>query len=877
MKNKKIVNFVAHTHWDREWYFSINDAALLSTWNFERVVEVLEKNPNFPSFCLDGQTSIIEDAIELKPELKNKITKLVKEKRIFLGPWHTQTDSFYVDGESYIRNIYFGSMLAKEFGHSMKLGYLPDTFGHNIQTPQIFKGFNIDTILFWRGRNPKEIKDTYFKWVGLDGSKVLAMNILHGYSPTSGIKLDKKEWDNKTIPIIKNLKNDTKYNNLLLPSGGDQVLIDENLPNVVKGLDKYLGDDYEVKLTNYESFVQELKKEIGDLNNLEIWNDELRYPVKARVHRTIGSSRYDLKKKSFELEHKLVNILEPLSIIIKEKVDQKLINQELIKKAWKLLLDGHAHDSLGACNTDITNENVLNRFKRAENLIDGTINLFKKTIGINIKNKFNKDLVLYNFDTKNVNNEYREIVLFSSTKNIKVFDDKKEVFLVVKNIERIGAKGAREVILTPKGDIEKDIPPYYKITALVKVSIPSFGYKSFIVKEIKEEKIIESNNNIIENNDIKIELVDNKINILNKKINKIYNEFISLENVANDGDSYDFSPLKNDQPIQEWELTNLVSKKITDSISEIKFSTKVIIPFELIDRKKRSSKKVEQVFNFIIFINDSNIKVNIKTTNIAKDHRFRVKFNHMLKSKDKIFTDVPFGYYERKFIPIPDDWKKWMVEKPVNYYPIINTFYTKSDDDVVLINTKGIKEIEIKENKDIYLTLYKSDGWLGKNDLELRPNRASGINNVLVPTPDAQLFYKDLEFDFEVNFCKKDINEYEINKIKKLYITKFDYYQTQNLDIFKDRLERFQLHIDSYDLDQELSLYKVDNLTLVSSYISHKDNSNIFRFVNYKDEIIDNKNVMKKYQKEDINFGEEKTQHKEINKYKLVTYKIFNH
>ncbi len=874
MANKKIVNFIGHTHWDREWYFTINDAALLSTWNFEKIINILENNPEYPSFCLDGQTSIVEDAIELKPELKEKISKLVKERKIFLGPWHTQTDSFYVDGESYIRNLYFGSMLAEELGHSMELGYLPDTFGHNVQTPQLFNGFGLNTVLFWRGRNPKEITDTYFKWVGLDGTEVLAMNILHGYSPTSGISSDSNEWDNKTIPIINNLANDTKYNNLLMPSGGDQVLIDDNLPNVVKGLDKYLGDEFEVKLTDYETFVKDLREEIGDLSNLQVWNDELRYPVKARVHRTIGSSRYDIKKKSFELEHKLVNVLEPLSIIVKEYVDKELINNEVKKIAWKLLLDGHAHDSLGACNTDITNENVLNRFKRAENLIDGMINLFQKTIGHNVKNKYGKDLVLYNFDTEKLSNVQREVILFSSTESVKVFDGENEVPIVITNVERIGAEGAREVILTPKGDIEREIPPYYKITALVTVSLNSFGYKSYRVEETNEEKVQVWNESVIENNELKISVENNSVNILNKINGREYNGFIKLENVANDGDSYDFSPLRDDVPILDWNLRDITVRRFNEDISEVRFFANVEIPFELIDRKIRSEERVVQEFEFKLILNKENVKVNIKTTNVAKDHRFRVKFNHGLNFEDKIFTDVPFGYYERKFVPVPQDWREWMVEKPVNYYPIINTFFTRSKDDVISINTKGIKEIEVKENNDIYLTLYKSDGWLGKNDLELRPNRASGINNVLVPAPDAQFFHKDLEFDFEINFLSTEANEYEINKVKKAYISKFDYYQSQKLDIFKDRLERFQLPINEYELEEEVTLFEVENLTLVSSYISHKDGSNIYRFVNYNDTVVDINPTLERLNAKHVNFAEKESEADSIVKYRLATLKV---
>lgn len=875
MENKKIVNFIPHTHWDREWYFTINDASLLSTLNFEKVLDVLENNKDFPAYCLDGQTSIIEDSLELKPELRDRLVKLVKERRIFLGPWHTQTDSFYTDGESYIRNLYFGSMLAEELGHSMQLGYLPDTFGHNIQTPQLFKGFGLDTALFWRGRDPKKLPDTYFTWKGLDGSEVLALNLMQGYSLAQNITNEKEEWDNKIIPLVEKLSRDTKFNNLLMPTGGDQDLIDDNLPNILKELDGYMGDDYEVKLTDYETFIKDLREEIGDLSKLQVWNDEFRWPERARVHRTIGSSRYDLKKKSFTLEHKLINILEPLSIIVYKTVDKDLINKHVTKKAWKLLLDGHAHDSLGACNTDITNENVLNRFKRAENLIDGTINLFKKIIGTNIGKLHDQNLVLYNFDTKELNKQYREVILFSTTNSVKIYDGDQVVPMSILNVEEIGAKDAREVILTPKGDIEVPIPPYYQITARLEVNIKPFGYKSYKLVETEENISQYCDDYTIENDNLKLEITNNNINVTNKRTSKIYNHFITIENVANDGDSYDFSPIKDDQQITNWRISNVSSRKLDLDIHEVVFKADIEIPTHLVERKSRSSEKVKQEFEFKIFLQDENIDFTINTTNRAKDHRFRLKFNNLLGDSDSIHTDVPFGFIERSYEKEPENWKDFMVEKPVNYFPIINTFFTRTGQESILVNTKGLKEIEIKENKDIYLTLYKSDGWLGKNDLELRPNRASGINNILVPSPDAQLYNVDLQFDFRVSFAEADVKEKDIVLGRKEYLTKFDYYQLQTIDKFKDRLERFQVPIKEYNIKKELSLFNEEkDLTLISSYLSYKSDSVVLRYANFNEEVISLNGIISSLNAEVTNFAEVNVDDAEIPQYRLTTLKL---
>lgn len=44
---------VNHTHWDREWYFTVQDAQVLSEQLFTEVLDELEKHPE-ANFTFDG-------------------------------------------------------------------------------------------------------------------------------------------------------------------------------------------------------------------------------------------------------------------------------------------------------------------------------------------------------------------------------------------------------------------------------------------------------------------------------------------------------------------------------------------------------------------------------------------------------------------------------------------------------------------------------------------------------------------------------------------------------------------------------------------------------------------------------------------------------
>lgn len=145
------IHVIAHTHWDQEWYFTRQDSMVLASYNFADVIDTLERDPAYSCYHLDGQMAVVEDFLAINPDYRARLETLVKEKRIFVGPWYTQTDTYNVHGESIIRNLKYGIFAARALGHAMQVGYLPDTFGHNAQMATILQGCNIDNIVFWRG------------------------------------------------------------------------------------------------------------------------------------------------------------------------------------------------------------------------------------------------------------------------------------------------------------------------------------------------------------------------------------------------------------------------------------------------------------------------------------------------------------------------------------------------------------------------------------------------------------------------------------------------------------------------------------------------------------------------------------------------------
>ncbi len=76
---------------------SRRSACACSTWS-TAVLDLLEARPSFSHFLLDGQTAMVDDYLEIRPESEPRIRSLAGAGRLSLGPWHSQPDEFLVSG-----------------------------------------------------------------------------------------------------------------------------------------------------------------------------------------------------------------------------------------------------------------------------------------------------------------------------------------------------------------------------------------------------------------------------------------------------------------------------------------------------------------------------------------------------------------------------------------------------------------------------------------------------------------------------------------------------------------------------------------------------------------------------------------------------------
>jgi len=356
-----------HTHWDREWYQPFRSYQVRLAEVVDEILERLEQD-DLPCFMLDGQTIVLRDYLELRPENRGRLERLIQSGRLIIGPWLVMPDEFLVCGESLLRNLLFGVLESKAWGCQQFTGYLPDTFGHSADIPTLLQGMSIDSAVLWRGVSPPK---SLFTWQAPSGASVITLHLTDGY-----LQISPNDWTLSRDQRIEGLKALAKKLvdaapssefPVLIPAGGDHLgptqpdaraLLKEAFPNLRETTPVSMMEETASVRLQLQCITGELLDHQGAFLLPGVW-----------------SARLYLKQENRRLEHTLLHRLEPLLALV-----QSLSNQEFrypvseLKLAWETLILNHPHDSICGCSIDeVHRENEI-RFLQVHQLIDALHN-----------------------------------------------------------------------------------------------------------------------------------------------------------------------------------------------------------------------------------------------------------------------------------------------------------------------------------------------------------------------------------------------------------------------------------------------------------------------------------------------------------------------
>ncbi|MFO7882531.1 MAG: glycoside hydrolase family 38 C-terminal domain-containing protein [Kosmotogaceae bacterium] len=749
MKTKKGKVFViSHTHWDREWYQPFQKFRYRLVKMIDELIEILEKDKKYKCFNLDGQTVVLEDYLDIKPENKEKLINLVKSNKLGIGPWYVQMDEFLVDGESIIRNLAYGKELSKEFGGIQFLGYLPDSFGHNSQIPQILRGFNIETCLLWRGISGDDLP-WEFIWEGADGSTLMSYRLPEpiGYC-NAAVTPDGKAVDNEMLLNLKReFSENTKTGLVLLMDGCDHKRLNISIKDTLTYMHrKDVEYEYEQVLLNRLS--EEIKAKYAEfLKELPIVKGELRSVNKSRrgvlnfILPNVLSSRYNNKKANWYVMHEIEKVTEPLAVF--NWLKGQPYPEAFLDKTWKLILKNHAHDSIGGCSTDEVHRDVKSRFEWASQINDSIVKRSLMSLSDNSINEAQDHVFIYN------------PAFIDSDGCIRITVDVPAKFLTLDKNGLVFKEENGKILDSQLISIEKRIkaldhfgnsaPIYevYEIEAVVKKKLSGMSFTKLKLETCRkgEVKSYEKEPEKLENKYLTVEILENgEIKVTDKKTAKtvITNHFVDT---GDNGDGYVYSIPKNNVEISSLKKLMGISIEKGLLLDTMTLNYTIEIPKKLVDEGQTRSKETEElkIVTQIMLKKDSKrLKFKTKIENHCDNHKVFVRFIPE-DSTEEFFYTTPFDLVRKKNKEFSDERKPihW-IENPPTAFPnqgLFGELYEGKEYEGYAVANKGVYEF-VKTEDSLNLTLLRSVGHIGS------PYRLSCMKRNAGPsieTPQAQM------------------------------------------------------------------------------------------------------------------------------------------
>jgi mannosylglycerate hydrolase len=745
MSKKYTFALVPETHWDREWYSPFQEFRIRLVRLTDKLLDILDKDPAYVSFTFDGQTVVIEDYLEIRPQERARIEKLVKNERLFIGPWYILPDEFLVSAEATVRNLMIGHMIGEEFGRTMKAGYIPDPFGHLSQLPQILDGFGIPSAYFMRGVGDEgEDLGTEFWWEAPDGTKVLAIHLIQSYC--NAMHLGYKREDGKFVVDMQVAMDqvkaqfdalapraNTRY--LILNNGCDHVEPQPELPEIIKHINEHFKDA-DVVHTNYE----DVSKMILETKpKLKTFRGEFHRGKYQPLLPGVFSTRMYIKQANERTQTLLEKWAEPASAFA--WLVGGRCEQQLLWHAWKTLIKNHPHDSICGCSVDQVHREMMPRFDQAQQIGDV---LTRESLA-HIADKVDTSL-------KSAGENTQAVVVFNPhawgvTDTVKLHMDKELA---------AGEMAPSYVVKDASGRI---VPTHITNDFIMRrdrrrakwsadvyftgSDVPSLGYKTYYVEpgEPKLSTSLSAGLGVLENGFVKVLVRSNgTFDLYHKASRTTYQNMNLLDDTEDVGDEYNYGAAYNSRTITtEGAGGTLSTLERGPGIATLRADFVMRLPESVTDdRMSRSERTIDCPVVVYETLHADHPRVDVVTVfeNKAKDHRLRAQFP-LGFTADSSFAEGQFDVVQRPIeIPSGEGWfEKPMGQKPVQSYVAVDG----TDCGLAVIN-QGLPEYEVTNDdpQAVAQTLLRCVGWISRDDYKDRPVNAGPT----IYTPEAQCLGK---------------------------------------------------------------------------------------------------------------------------------------
>ncbi|EME7110820.1 alpha-mannosidase [Enterococcus faecium] len=755
---KKKVYIISHSHWDREWYMAYEQHHMRLIELIDDLLELFEVDPSFNSFHLDGQTIILDDYLQVRPEKRQAIQQAINEGKLRIGPFYILQDDFLISSESNVRNMLIGMEESRKWGTPVMLGYFPDTFGNMGQTPQLMKQAGISAAAFGRGVKPigfdnqvleaENYSSQYSEmwWKGPDQTAIFGLLFANWYSNGNEIPVEKEAalafWKQK----LADAEQYASTNHLLMMNGVDHQPVQKDISKAIH-LANELFPDYEFIHSNFTDYLEAVQKDVPeDLGSVEGELTSQETDGWYTLANT-ASARVYLKQWNTKVQRQLENITEPLATMAYEVSGNYPHDQ--LDYAWKTLMQNHPHDSICGCSVDSVHREMIPRFEKVDEvgkyLAQDSLEQLTAAIDTTGFPKDSFPFVIVNTAGMDKTGEAEITIelerkrfaegipeqLYQELENLP----KRKYHVETKSGATIPAILSEETVQFGY-DLPKDRFRVPYMARMIKVTLPlenmpAFSWETFALvegeaKAEEKETMIHQSGRIIENGPLHLTIEKNgTITMEDRKNKRKLNNLHIFEDIGDIGNEYIFKQPFCDQPILSSNKENSEVKVLVDTpeIAKISILQEMEIPVSADERlekeqqmvvefryrkaERSKEKRILQIKTIMTIRKDSK-KIDFETTldNQMKDHRLRVLFPTKLHVEhheaDSIFEVVKRPNHVSK---------SW--ENPTN--PQHQQAFVNIHDEEygVTVGNFGLNEYEVTEDGQIAVTLLRSVGELG--------------------------------------------------------------------------------------------------------------------------------------------------------------------
>ena len=343
-----LAHVVPHVHYDIEWLKTRDVFERVGAGNILEALRLMEEDPSM-TFVTD-QVPQLEPFRRSFPEAFDRLVSLAREGRVEpTNGMYGEPDVNLVSGESLVRQSVAWQRYALEtFGRTSDCGWLIDSFGMSAQLPQILAKSATPYLAFSRTRVPDV--STEFRWEGIDGTTILAVNMPKLYNAGHPVPEDPTRAMKKMLKSYTFLRKLSASGEVFYPAGIDHGRPQAHGEAIRAWNDRVEQVKFQFSLPSrfFESLDAKALPTVKGEFVGELWGTY--------------SSRSSLKQSERSCEFALLGAGKLATLAWLEGAK---FPAERLRAAWRALMDCQFHDQVCGCCTDDVAAGMEERYREA--------------------------------------------------------------------------------------------------------------------------------------------------------------------------------------------------------------------------------------------------------------------------------------------------------------------------------------------------------------------------------------------------------------------------------------------------------------------------------------------------------------------------------